>query len=132
VTDKQTQQGEALTTEQQFYRVEESVNGRMACDCEQCTVWTITYDDSEPTEIGTSWQGPDGKETAEDICDLLNMAYAAGQESKVDNKEEAKLVTFFRSPEGDAIGRDGDADCLSPAETAIRWIRRAIAAGVRP
>ena len=53
----------------------------------------------------------------------VNDAYAAGQENAVDNAEEEKLVAFFRSPEGDALGRAGDYDNLSPAETAIRAIR---------
>ncbi len=38
--------------------------------------------------------------------------------------EEAKLVAFFRSPEGEALGQQGDHDNLSPAETAIRAMRR--------
>ncbi len=37
--------------------------------------------------------------------------------------EEQKLVEFFRSPEGDQLGRDGDYDHLTPAETAIRAMR---------
>lgn len=37
--------------------------------------------------------------------------------------EEEKLVAFFRSKEGADLGRDGDYDNLSPAETAIRAIR---------
>lgn len=38
--------------------------------------------------------------------------------------QEAKLVAFFRSPEGDKLGRDGDHDNLSPADTAIRAMKR--------
>ena len=38
--------------------------------------------------------------------------------------EMSKLVRFFRSREGDALGRDGDHDNLSPADTAIRAMRR--------
>lgn len=34
--------------------------------------------------------------------------------------EEQKLVRFFRTLEGDGLGRRGDYDNLSPAETAIR------------
>lgn len=34
-----------------------------------------------------------------------------------------KLVAFFRSAEGDELGRDGDYDNLCPADTAIRAIR---------
>lgn len=43
---------------------------------------------------------------------------------KAGNSEERKLVEFFRSPEGDQLGRDGDHDNLSPADTAIRAMRR--------
>lgn len=34
-----------------------------------------------------------------------------------------KLIAFFQSPEGDELGRAGDYDNLSPADTAIRAIR---------
>ncbi len=37
--------------------------------------------------------------------------------------EEAKLVRFFRSEEGEKFGMQGDHDNLSPADTAIRAIR---------
>jgi hypothetical protein len=77
---EQTQK-EAPTTDQQFYRVELSATGQPTCQCDNCQLWTIAYEDSEPTEIGTSWQGADGKEVAQDICDLMNMAYDRGRES---------------------------------------------------
>lgn len=44
-------------------------------------------------------------------------------EPQVGNTEEEKLVAFFRSPEGESLGRDGDHDGLTPAETALRAIR---------
>lgn len=37
--------------------------------------------------------------------------------------EYEKLVAFFRSQEGAELGRQGDHDNLSPAETAIRAMR---------
>ena len=37
--------------------------------------------------------------------------------------EEEKLVAFFRSKEGDALGRAGNYDHFTPAETAIRAMR---------
>lgn len=43
---------------------------------------------------------------------------------KAGNAEERKLVEFFRSTEGERAGRDGDHDGLSPADTAIREMRR--------
>lgn len=105
-----------------FYRLEKSDSAGECQGCGQsCEMWTIVFDsDGEPCEVGTSWGH---KETAEDICDLMNMAYDAGQESQIDNAEEQKLVEFFRSREGDAIGRNGDHDSLTPAETAIRAMR---------
>ena len=42
--------------------------------------------------------------------------------------EEQKLVAFFRSEEGDELGRAGDYDGLSPAETAIRAMKERAAA----
>lgn len=41
--------------------------------------------------------------------------------------EKQKLVDFFRSDEGDELGRAGDHDNLTPAETAIRAMRELIA-----
>jgi hypothetical protein len=66
-----------------FYRVEEEVRSPADCACPQCVLWTIVYDEAgEPVEIGRSWQGPLGKEAADDICDLMNMAYDAGREAQ--------------------------------------------------
>lgn len=39
------------------------------------------------------------------------------------HSEYAKLVAFFRSQDGAELGRQGDHDNLSPAETAIRIMR---------
>jgi hypothetical protein len=63
-----------------FYRVEDTGDPGECLNCKQaCTMWTIVYDeDGEPTEIGQSWGD---RETADDICDLMNMAYVEGQES---------------------------------------------------
>lgn len=67
--------------DQQFYRVEEVIRSKSDCACPACVMWTVVCDeDGEPTEICTSWQGEEGKETAEDICDLMNMAFARGIE----------------------------------------------------
>ena len=66
------------------YRVEKSGN-QPRCQCANCVIWTVVCDslgESELTEIGTSWEGAQGKEAAEDVRDLMNMAYAAGRESK--------------------------------------------------
>jgi hypothetical protein len=68
------------TSSSDFYRVEEQLRSEAECKCPNCVLWTIVYDDGEPTEIGTAWQGEDGKEAAADVCDLMNMAFAAGQE----------------------------------------------------
>lgn len=38
--------------------------------------------------------------------------------------EEQKLVDFFRSLEGDALGREGDDHNWTPAETAIYFMRK--------
>lgn len=72
------------TAEKQFYRVEEVVRSEAECKCPNCIQWTIVYNGPEPTEIGTSWQGDEGKEAAQDVCDLMNMAYDAGHESRDD------------------------------------------------
>ena len=71
-----------------FYRVEEEVRSDADCGCPQCVMWTIVYEDKEGeiVEIGQSWQGPLGKEAADDICDLMNMAYDAGCEANPEAK----------------------------------------------
>lgn len=69
------------------YRVEEVIRSEAECKCPACVLWTIVYDDPDPTEIGTSWQGDDGLEMAQDICDLMNMAYEAGLESNAVGKK---------------------------------------------
>lgn len=63
-----------------FYRVEEQGRPPDECQCANCKLWTVTYDDGL-TEIGTAYQGDLGKEAAEDVCDLMNMAFDAGRES---------------------------------------------------
>lgn len=70
-----------------YYRVEEQGRPPDECPCVCCKLWTVVYDDGEPTEIGTSWQGEDGQEMAQDVCDLMNMAFDAGAE-----KHEQQLV----------------------------------------
>lgn len=79
-----------------FYRVEEQARAETECKCPACVLWTVVYDDGEPTEIGTSWQGEAGKEAAQDICDLMNMAFDAGSEGR------DQLVAALRGlmPEG--------------------------------
>lgn len=104
-----------------FYRVERSSSASGLTD-----YYTVVFGHGEDaTEIGSAWKDHD---LCSDICDLMNDAFEAGQEHASDNElpdnaEEVKLVAFFRSPEGDALGRAGDYDNLSPAATAIRTIR---------
>lgn len=62
-----------------MYQVELTATGQPECQCENCQLWTITYLDPDPTEVGTSWEGTAGKEAAEDVCDLMNMAYDLGR-----------------------------------------------------
>lgn len=38
-------------------------------------------------------------------------------------RETRKLIDWFRSREGDTLGRNGDLDNLSPADCAIRAMR---------
>jgi len=103
------------------YRVELAAGHEGCQHCGHDQYWTVVSGHGDDAvEIGTSWGD---KELAEDVCDLMNMAFSAGQEDPASNKEEEKLVAFFRSPEGNKLGRDGDHDNLTPAETAIRAMR---------
>ena len=66
-----------------FYRVAAGGSDN-DCKCQACVFWTIVFvEKGEEIEIGQSWQGVLGKNTAEDICDLMNMAFDAGQETVV-------------------------------------------------
>jgi hypothetical protein len=113
-----------MSDEQRFYRVEIAAGQEGCKHCGEGTFYTVVSGTgADECEVGQSWGH---KESVEDICDLMNMAYDAGQESTVSNAEEDKLVAFFRSSDGDRLGRDGDADNLSPAETAIRAMRRGL------
>jgi hypothetical protein len=80
------------TTDPRFYRVEEQGRPPDECQCANCKLWTVVYDDGEPTEIGTAYQGDAGKEAAEDICDLMNMAYDDGREKGFNEGREAAGV----------------------------------------
>jgi len=71
-----------MTDTPEFYRVDQQARSEAECKCENCVLWTIVFDDNgEETEIGTSWQGTDGEEMANDVCDLMNMAFDRGRES---------------------------------------------------
>lgn len=55
----------------------------------------------------------------------MNFGIMLGYEVSNDEsqRETRKLIDFFRSPEGDTLGRNGDLDNLSPAECAIRAMK---------
>lgn len=74
----------SLPNDKQFYRVEAVILSETNCKCPSCIQWTIVHTDAEgeEEEIGTSWEGEQGEETAHDICDLMNMAYDAGKEAR--------------------------------------------------
>jgi hypothetical protein len=63
-----------------YYRVEPSDTGGSACEhCGRGGYWTIIYGpDGDETEIGTAWED---RGLADDICDLMNMAFDAGMET---------------------------------------------------
>lgn len=65
---------------QGFYRVEEQLRSEAECKCGNCVMWTVVYEeDGMPVEIGQAWQGEAGQAAADDVCDLMNMAYEAGR-----------------------------------------------------
>lgn len=59
------------------YRVEVASDQPGCRYCGHGKYWTIIYTepDGEIVEIGTSWAD---HEVADDICDLMNMAYLTG------------------------------------------------------
>lgn len=93
--------------------------------CHEGRLWTIVSGaGDDEIAIGSSFGE---EEHTQDICDLMNMAYATGIEAS-DVATEAtaevdKLIEFFNN-EGESIGRDGDYNNLSPAETAIQAMRK--------
>jgi len=110
---------ESRTEEQDAYK---AILETEACArCHEGETWTVKGPDG--LCIGQSWAGDEAECNSLETAEMLNGAYCLGQQSKVSNAEEDKLVAFFRSAEGDSLGRDGDADGLTPAETAIRAIR---------
>jgi hypothetical protein len=82
-----------LADEEQFYRVEEVIRSAAECQCPACVQWTIVYDDGQPTEIGTSWQGDEGHELADNVCDLMNMAFARGAESTLEQVDDEEALS---------------------------------------
>jgi hypothetical protein len=73
-----------MTTER--YRVEKQWRPDGECPCANCVMWTIIWEENDGrTEIGTAWRGDDGKDAAEDVCDLMNMAYVLGIEDADDD-----------------------------------------------
>lgn len=68
----------ANQTNEQRYIVTLTADG--CAHCAEGQQWSI-HDTVEKVDIGQSWGGPEGKESAEDVCDLMNMAFDAGQES---------------------------------------------------
>ncbi len=104
-----------------FYRVELADKDSGCNACGHGQMWTLVHGEGDDEEqVHTSWGD---REFVDDLCDLMNDAYEAGQENAADNEEEAKLVAYFRSPEGAALGRDGDYHERSPAEQAIHVMR---------
>lgn len=80
-----------MTENQQFYRVEEQARPPDECKYSNCVLWTVVWGEgNDAVEIGTAYQGEAGKEAAEDICDLMNMAYDAGKEAKEREESEAR------------------------------------------
>src|ERR1700691_2555597 len=63
----------------QFYNVTVQDGTEGCVTCGHGRLWTVLYTggDGEETEIGTSW---DDAEAAQDVCDLMNMAYDAGKD----------------------------------------------------
>src|SRR5882762_2406462 len=90
------------------YRVEPSANQTGVCPCGHDTQWTITWQESwqkERTEASQSWGGLAGKELAEDICELMNVAFehsaevehdAEVAESASPSETEAELIVEQR------------------------------------
>jgi hypothetical protein len=64
---------ETLSEDQRPYRVEQDP-GAIPCECGRNVLWTVVYV-PEDVAISTSWEGPEGREMAEDIRDLMNTAH---------------------------------------------------------
>lgn len=70
------------TPDTSHYRVE-IADGATGCEkCGHDAMWTVVWTEpnGESCQIGTSWGD---EELAEDVCDLMNMAYEAGKETAV-------------------------------------------------
>lgn len=113
----------SLSTKEEPYRVIVDDSHKSCTQCGEGKFWTVVHGRGEDEfGIGTSWGD---EELANDVCDLMNMALDRGRDEVTVNAEEEKLVAFFRG-DGERIGRAGDYDELSPAETAIRAMRNTL------
>lgn len=100
---------QVVSSNPDFYQVQKAANSPTDCGCDACARWTIVYreyGDTEETELGQSWQGSVGKETAEDVCSLMNMAYEQALELlPPDETSEVnrlrKALDQLRAPEFD-------------------------------
>lgn len=82
-----------------FYQVQKAANSPTDCACDACALWTITYrehGDTEDTELSQSWQGSVGKETAEDVCNWMNMAFEQALELPVPTQLAPLVQTLIQ------------------------------------
>jgi len=86
---------------QDFYRVALSANDDACTQCGHGAYYTIVYKDGdEDVEIGSAWADAD---LAENICELMNMAYDCGAESTLDDVET--MVKELQPDDEEALRR---------------------------
>lgn len=103
--------------------------GLDACDkCGHGTRWgfEVTGGDGRWTSLSPNIR-VDDRDFAGLIVTALNYAYDHGKDCATDDTEQQKLVAFFKG-DGEKLGAEGDYDRLSPADTAIRAMRRLLLA----
>lgn len=75
-----TTPAEELPVSTDYYRVKMMAGGDGCTHCGAGQMWTIVYVEhgaTEETELGQAWGD---RELADDICDLMNMAFESGLE----------------------------------------------------
>lgn len=78
-----------------FYRVVEDTPGEGCAHCGHGKHWTIVSGEGDAEiGIGTAWGD---QELAQDICELMNMAFDAGQENAPEIKP---VIDELRSAQG--------------------------------
>lgn len=100
----------------EFYRVVEDPPGEGCAHCGHGKHWTIVSGEGDAEiGIGTAWGD---QELAQDICELMNMAFDAGEEQSQKLKAAMEALTELVFMARTAAGSPRDSALLRACEKA--------------